>query len=60
MEGRPATCITHGSPDAARCEDAPESMATGVSTVTSGAPPKRESLREVKVPLETGYTQQKL
>ena len=27
--GRLATCVTHGSPDAARCEDAPESKATG-------------------------------
>ena len=28
-EGRLATCVTHGSPDAARCEEAPESKATG-------------------------------
>ena len=34
VEGRPATCVTHGSPDAARCEDAPESTITGARAAT--------------------------
>ena len=34
VEGWPATCVTHGSPDAARCEEAPEPTTTGAQVAT--------------------------
>ena len=54
-----APCFTHSSRDAARCEEAPESSPTPASRQRV-AGPQRESLREVIVVTEPGYTQQKI